>query len=107
MNQPHSLTFNGVLYLSLGFRQAYHLQVLTLRRGEQGELQLVLYDGNTYIGALYHQQCQNMTERWRNGAHMEEDQSRSREVTADNESQPQEYDVVRIFPLTITQNQPM
>jgi hypothetical protein len=47
------LTFNGVLYLSLGFKQYYSFQILTLRRGERKELQLVLYDGIAYIGARY------------------------------------------------------
>ena len=49
-----SLTLNGVLYLSLGFKQHYHLQVLACKVGEHSELQLVLYDGLAYIGALYY-----------------------------------------------------
>ena len=107
MDHAHALTFNGVLYLSLGFRQEYCLQVLTLRRGELGELQLVLYDGITYIGALYPQQGQNGAQRAANAARVRQDHSGSREPAASNEPQPQEYDVVRVFPLTASQHQPM
>ncbi len=53
-NPPISLTLNGVLYLSLGFKQNYYLQVLACKLGECSELQLVLYDGLAYIGALYY-----------------------------------------------------
>lgn len=53
-NSSILLTQNGVLYLSLGFKQHFQLQVLTSRVGEQAELQLVLYDGLAYIGALYY-----------------------------------------------------
>lgn len=54
MNTVPKLTTNGVLYLSLGFKQNYQLQVLTQRIGEKKELQIVLYDGLAYIGAIYH-----------------------------------------------------
>lgn len=49
---PPRLTHNGVLYLTLGFRQEYLLQVLTLSRHQQ-DLHLVLYDGLAYTGALF------------------------------------------------------
>jgi hypothetical protein len=52
MQDSPRLTHNGVLYLTLGFRQEYLLQVLTLHRQQQ-DLQLVLYDGLAYIGALF------------------------------------------------------
>lgn len=107
MDHPHALTFNGVLYLSLGFRQEYCLQVLTSRRGEEGELQLVLYDGITYIGALYPPQGQNCMQRPENAARMHVDHSDPREPVSSNVPETQEYDVVRVLPLAASHNQPM
>lgn len=49
---PPQLTFNGILYLTLGFKQHYLLQVLAVD-SHQKDLHLVLYDGVTYIGATY------------------------------------------------------
>lgn len=74
------LTHNGVLYLSLGFRQEYLLQVLTLSHNQQG-LQLVLYDGVAYIGALFR--------------------------TASSRNSVRELDVVRVTPLLARPNEPM
>lgn len=74
------LTHNGVLYLSLGFRQEYHLQVLTLSINQQ-DLQLVLYDGLAYIGALFR--------------------------PASDRTIVQELDVVRVTPLLARSNEPM
>jgi hypothetical protein len=74
------LTHNGVLYLSLGFRQEYLLQVLTLSRHQQ-DLQLVLYDGLAYIGAIL------------------------RPASARNPVR--ELDVVRVTPLLARPNEPM
>ena len=42
-----------MLYLSLGFKQHYLLQVLTLSRPNLAELHMVLYDGLAYTGAVY------------------------------------------------------
>jgi hypothetical protein len=70
------LTHNGVLYLSLGFRQEYLLQVLTLSRHHG--LQLVLYDGLAYIGAIFRPA-----------------------------SSVRELDVVRVTPLLARPNEPM
>lgn len=107
MDHPQALTFNGVLYLSLGFRQEYCLQVLTSRRGEEGELQLVLYDGITYIGALYPPQGTNRIQRPENAARMTTDHSDPREPVSNNVPEAQEYDVVRVLPLAASHNQPM
>lgn len=53
MNSKPKLTSNGILYISLGFKQRYCLQVFSLRRGDRGEVQMVLYDGLVYIGATF------------------------------------------------------
>lgn len=74
------LTHNGVLYLSLGFRQEYLLQVLTLAHNQQ-DLQLVLYDGLAYIGALFR--------------------------PASGRNLVRELDVVRVTPLLARPNEPM
>jgi len=53
MSLKTKLTPNAILYISLGFKQYYFLQVFTLRRGDNGEIQMVLYDGLVYIGATF------------------------------------------------------
>lgn len=81
-NSSISLTLNGVLYLSLGFKQHFQLQVLAVKVGEQAELQLVLYDGLSYIGALYYPPM------------AEEDESQK----------VRERDIVKIYPISAVRN---
>lgn len=107
MDLPVVLTHNGVLYLSLGFRQEYCLQVLASRRGEAGELQLVLYDGLAYIGALFPPQGQNRAQRPENAARLLDDRPDARGPASDYLPEAQEYDVVRVLPLASGQNQPV
>lgn len=107
MDHRAVLTYNGVLYLSLGFRQEYCLQVLTSRRGEEGELQLVLYDGLTYIGASYPPQAQNRTQAPENAARLLDNAPGPSGPAHNGLPEAQEYDVVRVLPLSAGHNQPV
>lgn len=55
MRTKYKLTDNAILYASVGFKQECLLQVLSLRPGPHSSLQLVVYDGTVYAGALLSQ----------------------------------------------------
>ena len=41
------------MYISVGFTHPCLLQILSLNRQDHSYLQLILYDGKAYAGALY------------------------------------------------------
>jgi hypothetical protein len=92
------LTFNGVLYLTLGFKQHYLLQVLSVQ-SHQKDLQLVLYDGLVYIGALYRPHLYPFQGK--------EEHSRERAGTGKAGEAVRVFDVVRIYPMSVCPNEPM
>lgn len=53
MRTNSSLTHNAILYISLGFTQQSIMQVLELRKGNKNTLEMIVYDGIVYAGALY------------------------------------------------------
>lgn len=46
------MTHNAIMYISLGFLQPCILQVLALRQDPTSGLEMVVYDGTVYAGAL-------------------------------------------------------
>ena len=48
------MTDNAIMYISVGFQQHCLLQVLSLRHTPTHALEMVVYDGTVYAGAIYH-----------------------------------------------------
>lgn len=53
MRAQTSLTSNALMYASVGFQQLCQLQVLSSRETSLTSLELIVYDGSVYAGALY------------------------------------------------------
>ena len=53
MSAKYQLTPNAIMYISVGFTQESTLQVLSVREGIHSSLEMVIYDGLVYAGALY------------------------------------------------------
>lgn len=47
------MTRNAIMYISLGFTQPCLLQILSLRQVPDSALEMVVYDGTVYAGALF------------------------------------------------------
>lgn len=53
MRGKSRLTDNAIMYISVGFQQHCLLQVLSLRHTPSHALEMVVYDGTVYAGAIY------------------------------------------------------
>lgn len=111
-----SLTTNGCLYMSMGFKQTYTMQVLTFSSSSDNRLNLILYDGVAYIGAVLPNQDSPMTNTV-NASHRETDfitesMSKQRGILYHHREDIMKtnlriYDVVKVIPNLIIPNEPV